>query len=197
MWFRSLAVTPRSVSKDIERASSDRVDRTLDALDGRFGSFDVLDEEWPVETEWYEHTVRRHEEGTVGGAGTWTVRPKDDAVLMVRERPGGPWSEPAGGQEPAESLVETAIRETNEETGVAVTVDDVGFAQHVQIRDDAESDRPPIHRLVLVFDATPRDPDVTPTAPAGDSVAEARWITERPQALLYDALGRLPFPDER
>lgn len=180
---------------DLEQTSRARVTQTLEELADRFGAVDVLDDEWQVDPEWYEQIVRRFEAGTVGGAGTWTTRQHDGAVLLVRERPGGPWSEPSGGQEPGESLAETAVRETREETGVTVAVDGVGFAQHVRIRDDAHPDRPPIHRLVPVFEASPNDPDVTPHAPPEDSVAEAQWLTERPGALMYDALDRLPFPD--
>lgn len=171
-----------------------RVARVLSGLGDRFGSVPVVDDEWVVASDAYERTRSRHVAGTVGGAGTWTTR-ADGAVLLVREDAGGAWSEPAGKQEPEESLVETAVRETHEETGVSVRVDGVGFVQHVRTVDAADDSRPTIHRLVTVFEATPTGECTSNPSAADDSVVAARWWRERPDELAYDALDTLPFPD--
>lgn len=176
-------------------ASRRRVRDALAALEVVFDSVPVVEDDWQVPSAEYERTRARHESGTVGGAGTWTTR-DDGAVLLVRDDPGGPWSEPSGKHESGESLVETAVRETREETGVAVTVDGVGFAQHVRVRDATDDSRPPIHRIVPVFEATPTEATTRDPTP-GPNVADARWFHERPDELLYDALERLPIPAER
>lgn len=54
----------------------------------------------------------------------------DDRVVLIEERldlagPGTEWLIPGGGVEPGESPAQAAVRETYEETGVAVSLDDV------------------------------------------------------------------------
>ena len=50
---------------------------------------------------------------------------RGDRLLLVRQprKTGVRWEVPGGGQEPGESLEQTAIREVAEETGLAVTVE--------------------------------------------------------------------------
>ncbi|SCG63335.1 NUDIX hydrolase [Micromonospora coxensis] len=50
------------------------------------------------------------------------VRDDDDRVLLIQRTDNGLWSLPGGGQEIGESIAETAVRETHEETGVKVEV---------------------------------------------------------------------------
>lgn len=182
------------MSSTLEESSRRRVRDALSALDVTFEDVPVVQTEWHVDADAYDRTRERHAAGTVGGAGTWTTR-GDGAVLLVRDEPRGPWSEPGGKHERGESLVETAIRETREETGIDVNVHGVGFAQHVRVVDGSKASGAPIHRLIPVFEATPAvDPG---SVDAGtDAVADARWFTERPDDLLYDALERLPFPEQ-
>lgn len=160
-----------------------------------FESVPVVETEWRVSSDAYERTVDRHEAGTVGGAGTWTTR-DDGAVLLVRDAPDEPWSEPGGKHESGESLVETAVRETREETGVSVTVNAVGFAQHVRVFDASDDSRPPVHRVIPVFEAAPETDQGGREPTPGPNVAAARWHRHRPENLLYDALDELSFPDD-
>ena len=44
----------------------------------------------------------------------------DDAVLLIRRSDNGNWSMPGGAHDPGESLSRTAIRETQEETGIDI-----------------------------------------------------------------------------
>ncbi|MFE3195934.1 NUDIX hydrolase [Nocardia sp. NPDC059240] len=45
---------------------------------------------------------------------------RDDAVLLICRSDNGNWSMPGGAHDPGESLSHTAVRETQEETGVDV-----------------------------------------------------------------------------
>jgi 8-oxo-dGTP pyrophosphatase MutT (NUDIX family) len=45
-----------------------------------------------------------------------------DGVLLIRRDDNGNWSMPGGAQDPGESLSRTAVRETEEETGIRVTL---------------------------------------------------------------------------
>lgn len=47
---------------------------------------------------------------------------RDDTVLLIRRADNGNWTMPGGAHEAGESLSQTAIRETMEETGIAVTL---------------------------------------------------------------------------
>lgn len=177
-------------------ASRRRVRDAISALRVTFDEVPVVDVEWQVSPEEYERTRARHDAGTVGGAGTWTTR-ADGAVLLVRDEGGDGWTDPGGKHEPGESLVETAERETREETGVDVAVEGVAVVQHVRVHDAADATRAPVHRLIPVFEASPAaSPAPTPSVPDEESVVAARWWRERPETLGYDALDRLPFPDD-
>lgn len=57
-------------------------------------------------------------------AGT-IILDQDGKILLVEEK--GRWGLPKGGQERGESLVETAIRETKEETGLDVKIKELAF----------------------------------------------------------------------
>lgn len=64
---------------------------------------------------------------------------RDGRVLLFRGcdpgRPGGGewWFTPGGGRDPGESAKECAVRELREETGLVLTVDDVGESVHVRL----------------------------------------------------------------
>lgn len=53
-------------------------------------------------------------------AGTFVER--DGRVLLIRRDDNGNWTMPGGAQDPGESLTDTAVRETLEETGIDVDV---------------------------------------------------------------------------
>ncbi|SCE73359.1 NUDIX hydrolase [Micromonospora chokoriensis] len=50
------------------------------------------------------------------------VRDEHGRVLLIQRTDNGLWSLPGGGQEIGESVAETAVRETREETGISVEV---------------------------------------------------------------------------
>jgi 8-oxo-dGTP pyrophosphatase MutT (NUDIX family) len=92
---------------------------------------------------------------------------KGRRFLVVRERSHGQrWYLPAGRVEPGERLVDGAVRETREESGVPVVLEGIVRIQHT----------PGIggSRLRVIFVARPAD-DTAP-GPTADSL-DARWVT--------------------
>lgn len=172
---------------DVTARSRASVEEALDGLRRERGVERVVEARWSQDESTYERDRRRFAAGTVGGAGGW-VRDEEGRVLLVRETPGGPWSEPAGKQEPGESLTATARREVLEETGVEADLGPVALAQVVETTCPG---RPPLWRLVVVFHGRRTGGELR-AREAG--IAAVRWFDERPADLLYDALGRLPVP---
>jgi 8-oxo-dGTP pyrophosphatase MutT (NUDIX family) len=169
----------------VTESSRRAVERALDSLRDRFDDVPVVEEPWDVDAATYERTLARARAGTVGGAGAW-VRRDDGARLMVREAGADGWSEPAGKQEPGESLVGTAVRETREETGVECRV--VGVVR-AAVAVHWHGDRRPVHRLVVVFDAR-REGGTARTRPG--EIAAVRWVHDLPDELRYPAVADFP-----
>lgn len=172
---------------------ADAVDDALDRLRDDYDEVPVRRQEWAVDRETYEQTRERAAAGTVGGAGAWVRRVVDGVTeaLVVRERDADGWSEPAGKQEPGERLEATARRETREETGVAC--EPVGVRLATRAR-HTHADRPPVDRLVVVFDAVPAaTPDATALDPDESEIDDARWVRRHPSPLRYDAVGSFPI----
>ncbi|MFB6176804.1 MAG: NUDIX domain-containing protein [Halobaculum sp.] len=172
---------------------ADRVTTTLARLRDDYGEFPTREQEWHVSAETYESARERAEHGTVGGAGAWVVRDRDgDAeALFVRESDADGWSEPAGKQEPGESLETTARREVREETGVEVAVEGVRLATRAI---HTHTDRPGLHRLVVVFDARQIGGE---TRPEPDEIDAVAWRREHPEDLRYSAVADFPISVEQ
>jgi ADP-ribose pyrophosphatase YjhB (NUDIX family) len=172
-----------------------RVVEALDRLESEYGEFEVVEKTWDHPPEVYEAVRQRFEAGTLGGGGCWTTD-DEGRVLLVRHEGEQSWSDPGGKHEPDERLEETARRETREETGVEVELADVWQAHRIEVRDeahDAQSDRPPIHRLIVVFDGEYVSGEPRPQE---GEIAEVRWWSERPDDLLYEELAEFPIPAE-
>jgi 8-oxo-dGTP pyrophosphatase MutT (NUDIX family) len=84
--------------------------------------------------------------------------------LLVHER-NGTWYLPAGRLEPLESFADAAVRETMEESGVAVTLEGIYRVEHTPL--------PQRTRLRVIFGARPSG-DITPRV-SGDTL-DARWF---------------------
>jgi ADP-ribose pyrophosphatase YjhB (NUDIX family) len=96
----------------------------------------------------------------------------DERILMTRRSDNSLWTIPGGAMEPGESIVETAIREAAEETGITIkVVRMVGVysnPNHVVAYDDGEVRQ----QFSICFAATPLAG--TPTTSAETS--EVRYI---------------------
>ncbi|MFI9641332.1 NUDIX domain-containing protein [Micromonospora sp. NPDC051925] len=108
------------------------------------------------------------------------VRDEQARVLLIRRTDNGLWSLPGGGQEIGESVAETAVRETREETGISVEV--VGMVGvysdpgHVIEYSDGEVRQ----QFSLCFRAVPVSGTPTPS----DESHEVRWVARDELAAL-------------
>lgn len=100
------------------------------------------------------------------------VRDEQARVLLIRRTDNGLWSLPGGGQEIGESVAETAVRETREETGISVevigTVGVYSDPGHVIEYSDGEVRQ----QFSLCFRAVPVSGTPTPS----DESHEVRWV---------------------
>lgn len=96
------------------------------------------------------------------------VRHLDRFLLIQEPKRGSPWSLPAGRAERGESLVDAAIRETIEESGVRVRLTGLVRIEHTAERKHA--------RIRAVFVGEPEG-DTTTKAVADEESLGARWIT--------------------
>jgi phosphatase NudJ len=89
--------------------------------------------------------------------------------LVAHERKHGQrWYLPAGRVEPGETIVDAAVRETYEETGVRVKVDALLRVEHAPSPEGA--------RVRVFVLASPID-DEAPRAEPNEHSLEARWVT--------------------
>lgn len=108
--------------------------------------------------------------------GVGAVVQLNDRILLIRRAndPGkGLWSIPGGLVEVGETLREAAKREVEEETGVAVEIDDLLDVIENIVQD--ESGRVKFHYILVDFKAKPlsRIMSITPSSEA----LEAGWFT--------------------
>lgn len=124
----------------------------------------------------------------------------EDRFLLVQERKrGAPWSLPAGRVEPFESLADGAVRETLEESGVAVRLTGILRLEHTPRERGA--------RVRAIFLGEPVG-DPTPKQEPDEESLGARWVTieevgglelRRPEVehmLRYVAAGGVAYPLE-
>ena len=89
--------------------------------------------------------------------------------LLTQERKyGSTWSIPGGRVEPGETLVDAAIREVHEETGVPIRIDGILRVEHAARENDV--------RMRVLFTGTPID-DTPPKTTADDESLGAAWLT--------------------
>ncbi len=153
------------------------------------GTFPVRELQWELSPSDHDTLRDRFETDAAGGAGVWITR--SDAVLLVRHENESAWSDPGGKREAGESFREAAHREVAEEAGVEVRLDGV---LEVHAVSHVAPDRPRIVSPIVVFEGTHVGGQPAPRET--DRVAAARWFTEHPTPLLYDALETFPIPDD-
>jgi phosphatase NudJ len=92
-----------------------------------------------------------------------------DRFLLVQERKHDQaWHLPAGRVEPGETLLDAAVRETLEESGVKIRLTGILRIEHTPNRRDA--------RMRVVFLGEPRGPTTTKQKPDRESL-RAEWVT--------------------
>ncbi|MFN0153838.1 MAG: NUDIX hydrolase [Gaiella sp.] len=106
------------------------------------------------------------------------------AVIRPRGRPAGTWALPKGLIEPGERGVDTAVRETAEETGVTGSVSrKLGDARYVYTWEGSR-----IFKVVSFFELRAKQGRLGRLTPEmRNEVAEVRWIplAEAPTLLAY------------
>lgn len=98
-------------------------------------------------------------------------------LLTQEKKYGSTWSIPGGRVEPGENLIDAAIREVLEETGVPVTVEGILRLEHSPSSSGA--------RVRVIFVGTPRD-DTPAKTESDDESLGAAWLT-------IDEIARLPL----
>ncbi|MFV2100005.1 NUDIX hydrolase [Micromonospora sp. LOL_024] len=108
------------------------------------------------------------------------VRDEQGRALLIQRTDNGLWSLPGGGQEIGESVAETAVRETHEETGVQVKVTGIvgvySDPRHVVAYSDGEVRQ----QFSLCFRAVP----VSGTPTLSDESSAVRWVARDELAAL-------------
>lgn len=175
-----------SVTERTRRQVATEVARLQEA----YGAFETIEKTWPVSGSWYERTRRRTEAGSLGGAGVWLIG-DDGRVLLVRREGENRWEEPGGTNEPDETLVATAVRETREEAGIGARILAVAQVHRITVTAADEPDRPAIVTCYVIFCGSPMAG--TPRPEEGE-IAAVRWWAEHPDRLHYEELRSLPIP---
>ncbi len=89
--------------------------------------------------------------------------------LLTQERKyGSTWSIPGGRVEPGETLVNAAVREVHEETGVPIRIDGILRVEHAPMEANV--------RVRVLFTGSPLD-DTEPKTTADDESLGAGWLT--------------------
>jgi 8-oxo-dGTP pyrophosphatase MutT (NUDIX family) len=104
---------------------------------------------------------------------TALCRDESGRILVVREAASGDWSTPGGAIEPGESPEEAAIREVEEETGLAIEIDRLravlGGPEFRTVYPNGDR----LSYVAIVYDARVVGGDLTPD---NDETTEVAWL---------------------
>lgn len=173
----------------ISTLSRRRVEDELRRLRAEFGEFEVVEKVWHHPTDDHDRVVDRFEAGTVGSADCWIAN-DEGRVLLVRPCEENAWGTPGGEHEYGETIEETAVRTTRDETGLECRIDGVALVQAIEYRPEG-SDEPGVVRLHPIFEGSYRGGTLEY---ARETIADARWFDRHPEALLYEELADLEIP---
>lgn len=173
------------------------VERRLDRLRERYGSLTVVEGAERLPSDRFDRLYEHARDGYTGGGYAWIVRDPSDApplspsmpddavepeptVLLVQSRGAGTrWAIPGGGREDGETYADAAVRETREETGIEIDLDDP-FLVYRATHDPVDGREIRLHTLWVCFDATYADGEL---AVQGGELRGAAWLLEPPRAL--------------
>ncbi|MWA11210.1 NUDIX hydrolase [Streptomyces sp. BA2] len=104
---------------------------------------------------------------------TAVVRNAQGSILLIHKTDNGLWALPGGGHDVGESIKQTVVREVDEETGIAVVVEDIVGVytdpQHVIAYDDGEVRQ----QFSICFHARP----VGGSLRTSSESKEVRWVS--------------------
>ncbi|MCI4081590.1 NUDIX domain-containing protein [Streptomyces sp. MMS21 TC-5] len=104
---------------------------------------------------------------------TAVVRDEQGNLLLIHKTDNNLWALPGGGHDAGETIAQTVVREVEEETGIAVVVEDIiGLytdPQHVMAYDDGEVRQ----QFSICFHARP----IRGTLRTSSESKEVRWVS--------------------
>lgn len=104
---------------------------------------------------------------------TAVVRNAQGSILLIHKTDNGLWALPGGGHDVGENVEQTVVREVDEETGIAVVVEDIVGVytdpQHVIAYDDGEVRQ----QFSICFHARP----VGGSLRTSSESKEVRWVS--------------------
>ncbi|WP_436928085.1 hypothetical protein [Halosimplex amylolyticum] len=155
----------------VAEGSRDRVEERLVALEEDYSGFPVNQTTLAVPREAYERTGERCRRGIVD-AYVQLYNERDDVLLVEND---GEWVVPHGEPRASERVVAGTERAIRDRTGVDCDLTDLARVTILGIRDESDSERPPVYRLIAVFTAETdgEGPAVTDGAAAVDEEAAA------------------------
>jgi len=171
----------------VAEVSRDRVEERLVALEDEYSGFPINQTTLAVPSDAYERASGRCERGIVD-AYVQLYNDSEDVLLVERE---GEWVVPHGEPATDERVVsgtEAAIRAA---TGVDCSLTDLTRVTILGVRDEDDTDRPPVYRLIAVFvaetDGSGAVADVSPSgateADSDDATPEGvRWHPTLPES---------------
>lgn len=173
----------------ISARSRRQVEDELRRLRDEFGEFGVVEKVWYHATDDHDRVVDRFEAGTVGSADCWLAN-DEGRVLFVRRSEESAWGTPGGEHEYGETIEETAVRTTRDETGLECQIDGVALVQVIEYRPEG-GDEPGVVRLHPILEGSYRGGTLEY---APERIASARWFDRHPEPLLYEELADLEIP---
>jgi ADP-ribose pyrophosphatase YjhB (NUDIX family) len=95
-------------------------------------------------------------------------------ILLIRRTDNGNWAVPGGGMDPGESITDTAVRETLEETGITCEITGlVGIYTNPRHVIRYTSNNEVRQEFSIVFTARPTGGELRPSSES----AEAQWVS--------------------
>ncbi|WP_123538791.1 NUDIX domain-containing protein [Halosimplex salinum] len=167
----------------VTEASRDRVEDRLVALREDYSGFPINQTTVAVSRDAYERASERCRRGIVD-AYVQLYNDAEDVLLVEHD---GEWVVPRGKPRASERVVAGTERAIRDRTGVDCSLTGLERVTILGVRDEEDPERPPVYRLVAVFEAE-ADAESTASVPGpnGDGGASAddgvRWEATLPDS---------------
>lgn len=165
----------------LEARTKADVETRLEELSEQFGDFPIENEITTDPPELFEKAVEMAENGWRGDAGVLATDAEGRYLLIKHAGAPDNWGIPGGGHEPGETMVETARREYEEETGLTCKLEEVISARIKRI--ELETDRNQrLYMLTVWFKGMTEGGEID----IGDEeVLEVSWFNELPDNVFH------------